>query len=107
MGIGNILVLSQVTAYVLAAILSLFIFPPVAVNKTHNFNGHCLLSAEGYYQEDDSFKVVTWGSTSPCNFAIFIGIVVMLYSIYQIVRLSFHLYNDTDGYDFLFSCLNL
>ena len=98
MGIGNILILSQVTAYVLAAILSLFIFPPVAVNKTHNFNGHCLLTARGQYDENNHFEVVNgWGNGSPCNFAIFVGIAAMLTSIYQIVRLSFHLYNDTDG----------
>ncbi|XP_072027519.1 transmembrane protein 179-like [Amphiura filiformis] len=97
MGIGNILVLSQVTAYVLAAILSFFIYPPVAVNKTHNFQGHCLLNAKGYYEDDGSFQVQDWGNPGPCNFAIFIGIAVMLASVYQIIRLSFHLYNDTDG----------
>ena len=97
MGIGNILVLCQVTAFVLAVILSFFIYPPAAVNKTHNFNGHCLLNAQGHYANDDSFVVDEWGNPGGCNFAVFIGVAVMLASVFQIIRLSFHLYNETDG----------
>ncbi len=95
MGIGNILILSQVTAYVLAVILSFFIYPPVAVNKTHNFNGHCLLNTQVQY--DEPAVEYVWADPSPCNFAIFIGIAVMLTSVFQIIRLSFHLFYDTDG----------
>ena len=46
MGIGNVLVLAQVTGYLLALVFSLFLFPPLAANLS-DFHGHCLLNAEG------------------------------------------------------------
>ncbi|XP_033630943.1 transmembrane protein 179-like [Asterias rubens] len=98
MGIGNILMLCQVTAYLLCAIFSFFVFAPMAVNKNNDFNGNCLLFPNGSVDPQTSVVTIkTWGSPGGCNFAITIGIVALLVSIAQLVRLSFHVFYETDS----------
>ncbi len=98
MGIGNILMLFQVTAYLLCAILSFFVFAPMAVNKNSDFKGNCLLFATGNVDSKTSALTITsWGSPGGCNFAITVGILALLVSIAQLIRLSFHVFYETDS----------
>lgn len=100
MGIGNILLLAQVTTYVLSFILSFFIFIPICLCKT-NFGGNCILFARGTWtavpSEEDVHLKVEWGSTGPCNFAAFVGVIVMLMSLFYIVWYSILLFKEADS----------
>ncbi|XP_002741359.1 transmembrane protein 179-like [Saccoglossus kowalevskii] len=101
MGIGNILLLSQVTAYVLLFLLSFFIIVPSGVNL-NNFDGNCALFATGTWHENKTtrhpyFSVDYWGDQSMCNFTIYIGILSMLVSFIFVVRLSIFLFREDDS----------
>ncbi|XP_038073859.1 uncharacterized protein LOC119741960 [Patiria miniata] len=96
MGIGNILMLFQVTTYLLCTIFSFFVFAPMAVNKNGDFLGNCLLFATGSIVQEQ-IVISSWGPAGGCNFAIAVGVFAMLVSIAQLVRLSFHVYYETDS----------
>lgn len=98
MGLGNILLLTQVVAYLVSFIVSFFIFIPIATN-VKEFNGHCLLYADGTF--DDKTKELThisWGRDSACGFNIFMGVIVMLLSLFYMVWESVYLFKNIDGY---------
>ncbi|KAL4238558.1 hypothetical protein ACF0H5_003265 [Mactra antiquata] len=97
MGIGNLYLLSQLTALVLSFILSFFVFIPVSVN--HNeFKGHCLLYANGDWNKNTSqLSSVDWGPGSACNYSIFVGIVSMLLSLFYTVFFAIYLARQTDS----------
>ncbi|XP_022094737.1 transmembrane protein 179-like isoform X1 [Acanthaster planci] len=97
MGIGNILMLCQVTAYVMCSIFAFFVFAPMAVNKNGEFAGNCLLFAQGNISGTKEIVIESWGPAAGCNFAITIGVFALLVSITQIVRLAFHVYYETDS----------
>ncbi|XP_070578920.1 transmembrane protein 179-like [Ptychodera flava] len=99
MGIGNILVLAQVTAYVLIFLLSFFIVVPAGINQT-NFDGNCVLFSTGTWHRNASsnhFRIDAWGDRSVCNFTIYIGIVSLMASFILAVRLSIFLCREADS----------
>ncbi|OWF50372.1 transmembrane protein 179-like [Mizuhopecten yessoensis] len=101
MGLGNILVLSQVTAYFVSFIVSFMLFIPVAVN-VNEFGGNCLLYAEGKWVSEANSSVmelesVVWGPSSACGFNIFMGVILMLISMFYVVWESAYLIKDTDS----------
>ena len=100
MGLGNIFLLAQVTVYLIAFIVSFFMFVPVSINLT-DFNGHCLLFATGTWNANQGAQhldYVDWGSTSSCNFAVFSGVAVMLSSLFYLIWYSILLYKNVDRY---------
>ncbi|KAH3853406.1 transmembrane protein 179-like [Dreissena polymorpha] len=104
MGISNLTVLCQITAFVLSFILSFFIFVPLAVNQ-YQFNGHCLLYATGTWNAtSEQLTNVQWGPNSACGFGMFIGVVMMLLTIFYMCIDALHLLRDTDS-SWLDSCL--
>eukprot|EP00057_Strongylocentrotus_purpuratus_P020739 XP_011675213.1 PREDICTED: transmembrane protein 179-like [Strongylocentrotus purpuratus] len=98
MGLGNILLLSQIIGYIFGAIFSLFTFPPIAVSQQH-FDDHCILFSTGYLNKTIGGRYVVnqWSLGSQCGFAIFVGIQLMGISLWQSIRLSIHAINGTDS----------
>ncbi|XP_035670027.1 transmembrane protein 179-like [Branchiostoma floridae] len=102
MGIGNTLLLSQCTAYLLALVLSFFMAVPMGQNQ-RNFDGKCLLYARGTWSVNASSEVgwkmdiTYWGSQSVCNYSIYMGIVTMIVAFVQVVRTSYFLYKGLDS----------
>ncbi|WAR29244.1 T179A-like protein [Mya arenaria] len=92
MGLHNLTVLFQITAFLLSFILSFFIFIPLAVNQ-YRFNAHCLLYASGHWNTSDISQLtdITWGPNSACGFGLFIGIVLMLVTLFYICLDALHL----------------
>lgn len=103
MGLNNIVLLSQVTGYVIALIFSLCIVIPMSLHqdefrfvynirsdkmhsKWYNFRGHCLLFSSGCWQETDGQLQVHWASQGYCNYTIFVGVILLLVSATQIYR---------------------
>lgn len=100
MGMGNILLLSQVIAFLVSFLGSFFIFIPVSINL-QEFDGHCLLGAKGTWNFSSGNVMlmdIKWGLHSDCGFSIFIGIVAMILSVFFIVWQSVNLFKNTDRY---------
>ena len=100
MGLGNILVLAQVTIFLLSFILSLIILVPLATNQ-QEFDGHCLLYATGHWRLNVSGGTpelvdVDWGPDSACGFNVFMSVFIMLVSLFYTVKDSIHLLRNTD-----------
>ncbi|KAL8611086.1 hypothetical protein ACOMHN_064376 [Nucella lapillus] len=101
MGLGNILLLAQVTVYLIALILSFFMFVPISVNLD-DFDGHCLLFATGKWSATSPSKAaqlddVDWGTSGSCNFPIFSGVAVMLVSFFYLIWYSVLLFKNVDS----------
>lgn len=99
MGMGNILLLSQVIAFLVSFLGSFFIFIPVSINL-QEFDGHCLLGAKGTWNFSSGNVMlmdIKWGLHSDCGFSIFIGIVAMILSVFFIVWQSVNLFKNTDS----------
>lgn len=97
---GNILLLSQVIAFLVSFLGSFFIFIPVSINL-QEFDGHCLLGAKGTWNFSSGNVMlmdIKWGLHSDCGFSIFIGIVAMILSVFFIVWQSVNLFKNTDRY---------
>ncbi|XP_022330851.2 transmembrane protein 179-like [Crassostrea virginica] len=99
MGVGNVLLLSQVIAFLVSFLGSFFIFIPVSLNL-QEFDGHCLLGAKGTWNFSGPTVMLTdikWGLHSDCGFAVFIGVVVMIISVLFIIWQSVYLFKNTDS----------
>ena len=98
MGLGNLLLLTQVTVFLLGVIFSLFMFIPISVNL-NNFNGHCLLEAKGEWEQKDNqdvLHVTSWGQQANCNFPIFMGVVAFPTALFYVVWISLYLFRGTE-----------
>ncbi|XP_013388550.1 transmembrane protein 179 [Lingula anatina] len=95
MGLGNVLVLSQVTGYLLLFIISFFLFIPLGSNQSQ-FLGHCLLFASGTWNETHDEITVSFGPDSGCDFSIFLGCVTCIASFFYFIWMSVHLYKDRE-----------
>ena len=101
MGLGNMLLLVQVTVYVIAFILAFFVFIPLSINQT-DFHGKCLLFSSGKWGYDNStpeeisLLTVNWGDYGYCQFTVFIGVLLLPLSFYYIVSISIHLFKGTE-----------
>lgn len=96
MALSNLLLLSQITGYVIAFILSLCITIPMSIHQDE-FRGHCLLFSTGEWQEKDGQFSVNWASQAYCNYTIFVGVILFITSVVQIYRMSIFLYRGTDS----------
>ncbi|XP_076656653.1 transmembrane protein 179 [Halictus rubicundus] len=96
MALTNILLLSQISGYIVAFILSLCIIIPMGLHQDE-FRGHCLLFSTGTWQESDGQFVVNWASHVYCHYTIFVGLLLLLTSAVQIYRLSVLMYRGEDS----------
>ncbi|KAI9576955.1 transmembrane protein 179 [Glossina fuscipes] len=85
MALANVLLLSQITGYVLLIILSLCVIVPLSVNQ-HSFCGHCLLFTTGKWREADGMFDARWSSSGFCIFPLFTGVFIFIVSCGQIYR---------------------
>ena len=105
MGIGNILILSQVTAYLIVFLSAFFILIPLSVYKAE-FDNHCLLYSTGQWvlsnhtsgSPNEHVLDVNWGDIGLCNFPVFISIVSLPVTLGYIVVLSIELFKNTEPY---------
>ncbi|XP_012255192.2 transmembrane protein 179 [Athalia rosae] len=96
MALTNVLLLSQISGYVFALILSLCVIVPMSLHQ-NEFRGHCLLFSTGVWQEDDGQFMVDWASQAYCNYTIFVGLLLFLTCAVQIYRLSMLMYRGEDS----------
>ncbi|CAK9808593.1 Transmembrane protein 179 [Anthophora plagiata] len=96
MALTNILLLSQISGYVVALVLSLCIIIPMSLHQDE-FRGHCLLFSTGTWQESDGQFVVNWAPRPYCHYTIFVGLMLLLTSAIQIYRLSIFMYRGEDS----------
>ncbi|XP_022185589.1 transmembrane protein 179 [Nilaparvata lugens] len=96
MALTNVLLISQIAAYVIAFILSLCITIPMSLHQDE-FRGHCLLFSTGVWQETDGQFLVSWASQAYCNYTIFVGVVLLVVSAIQIYRMSVYIYKGIDS----------
>nr|CAG4645049.1 EOG090X0BKO [Leptodora kindtii] len=92
----NVLLVIQITGYILALVLALCICVPVIIHQ-HDFRGHCLLFSRGTWRETDGQFVITWASSGYCIFVTICGIILLLACIIQIHRLGKYLYKGSDS----------
>lgn len=99
MALGNLLILTQVIVYLLAVIFALFMFIPLAVNLGQ-FNGHCLLNANGNWAENiqhqDVLEINHWGLSANCHFPIFVGVVAFPLALFYVLWMSIYLFKRTE-----------
>lgn len=98
MGIGNMLLLSQVTGYVVTFIMAFFIFIPLSVYNTE-FSGQCLLYATGEWNttsttSEPQLEITKWGDSGLCNFPIFLSVLTLPIALAYISILSIDLFKD-------------
>jgi len=91
----NVLLLCQVTVYVLTFILSLCLFVPLSMHL-NNFRGHCLLFSSGKWNQHGQL-MVDWSSSAYCSYAVAVGVSLMTISAIQIYRMSVFLYKGIDS----------
>ncbi|XP_060577118.1 transmembrane protein 179-like [Ruditapes philippinarum] len=96
MGVGNFFLLSQLTAFILSFILSFFIFIPMSINLKE-FSGNCLLHATGRWENDSQVGSVDWGPNSACNFSVFMGIIIMMLTLFYGILYFLYLARDSDS----------
>ncbi|XP_062595480.1 transmembrane protein 179-like [Saccostrea cucullata] len=101
MGMGNVLLLSQVIAFLVSFLGSFFIFIPVSINL-QEFDGNCLLGAKGTWNYSSDVKSVIlmnieWGLYSDCGFSVFVGVIIMIISVFYIIWQSVYLFKNTDS----------
>ena len=92
------LVLSQVTGYMLLFIMAFFIFIPVAVNKVE-FSDQCLLYASGEWQlntTEPTLVISNWGNVDTCNFPIVVAVVTLPVTLAYCAFLSVDLFKNTE-----------
>ncbi|XP_063614888.1 transmembrane protein 179-like [Penaeus indicus] len=82
MGLNNVLVLSQVTTYIIAFLLSLCIIIPISYHLS-DFRGHCLLFSRGNWSETDGQLEVSWGSQAFCDYNISWASISLLIALVQ------------------------
>ncbi|XP_071453780.1 transmembrane protein 179 [Hetaerina americana] len=96
MAFSNLLILCQMTGYIIAFILSLCITVPMSIHQDE-FRGHCLLFSSGVWKEEDGQFDVNWASQAYCNYTIFVGVILFITSVVQIYRMGIFLYRGTDS----------
>ncbi|XP_026332824.1 transmembrane protein 179 [Hyposmocoma kahamanoa] len=96
MAITNVLLLSQITGYVIGLILSLCIIVPMSMHQDE-FNGHCLLFSGGEWAEVDGMLKVLWASTGYCHYVLVVGVLMFIVCCVQIYRLSMLRYKGEDS----------
>nr|SVE74387.1 EOG090X0BKO [Daphnia barbata] len=92
----NVLLVIQITVYILALVLALCISVPVIIHQ-QDFKGHCLLFSRGTWRETDGQFVISWAPSSYCVFVIISGVILLTACCIQIHRLGHFLYRGLDS----------
>lgn len=96
MGVGNLLLLTQATSYVITLILGLCLIAPLCCHHV-NFKGNCLLFTTGSWRETDGQLIVDWANSAYCNISIFVGCLLVAISIIQFFRMARLLFRGIDS----------
>ncbi|KAK7068767.1 hypothetical protein SK128_026997 [Halocaridina rubra] len=96
MGLNNVLVLSQVTTYILTLLLALCIIIPISFHLI-DFKGHCLLFSNGTWRETDGQLVVTWASQGFCNYNLSWSGISLLIALVQAYALIAQICRETES----------
>nr|CAG4648170.1 EOG090X0BKO [Moina brachiata]SVE93206.1 EOG090X0BKO [Moina brachiata] len=92
----NVLLVIQITVYILALVLALCISVPVIIHQ-QDFKGHCLLFSHGTWNETNGQFVITWASSGYCVFVSVVGIFLVTACCIQIHRLGNFLLKGQDS----------
>ncbi|XP_074661165.1 transmembrane protein 179-like [Tubulanus polymorphus] len=95
MGLGNLVILIKTVTYSVAFVLAFFIFIPLAVNQS-DFNGHCLLNARGNWLNNGTLVITEWGTSTGCNFSLFVGVATMFVCLLSTIVSFVHLGKGID-----------
>ncbi|KAK8384356.1 hypothetical protein O3P69_009268 [Scylla paramamosain] len=95
MVLNNVLVLSQVTTYLLALLLALCIIFPISFHLG-DFKGHCLLFSNGTWGETGQLKV-SWASQAFCDYNLAWAGLSLLVALVQIYRFVIQLCRVTES----------
>ncbi|CAG0884966.1 unnamed protein product [Cyprideis torosa] len=101
---AQLLVVSQLSGYVVAFILSFLTFIPLILHQKE-FRGRCVLFTTGTWSEEDGQLVASWASPLFCDYCIVIGIFLIPFCALGIYRSSKYLYYQRDCI-FLFAFLD-
>ncbi|XP_076816755.1 transmembrane protein 179-like [Clavelina lepadiformis] len=78
--------------YGISFFLSFFVVVPVGISVA-DFNGYCLLYAKGNFtlnsdssQFSSTFHLIDWGPSGVCNFILYMGITILVFSTVLIWR---------------------
>lgn len=96
MGLNNVLVLSQVTTYILTLLLALCIIIPISFHLI-DFKGHCLLFSNGTWRENDGQLVVAWASGGFCDYNLTWASLSLLIALIQTYRFIAQLCRSTES----------
>ncbi|XP_071535017.1 transmembrane protein 179 [Panulirus ornatus] len=96
MGLSNVLVLSQVTTYILALLLALCIIIPISFHLS-DFRGHCLLFSNGTWRESDGQFMVSWASQGFCTYNLSWAGVSLLIALIQSYRFISQICRGTES----------
>nr|CAG4641966.1 EOG090X0BKO [Eurycercus lamellatus] len=92
----NVLLVVQITVYLLALVLALCFSVPVIIHQK-DFKGHCLLFSRGTWRETDGQFVIKWASCGYCYFVAFCGLLSLSACLLQLHRLGHFLHRGTDS----------
>lgn len=92
----NVVLLSQITGYVIITILTLCVNTPMICNLSE-FNDHCLLFSSGKWNATNGQFQVNWSSKINCTYPIILNFLILSLSLYQIYKYSVYLYRGRDS----------
>nr|CAG4638000.1 EOG090X0BKO [Chydorus sphaericus] len=92
----NVLLVVQITVYLLALVLALCITVPVIIHQKE-FKGHCLLFSRGTWRETDGQFVIKWATSGYCVFVSCVGVFSMVACLVQLRRLGGFLHRGADS----------
>lgn len=99
MGIENKVVFMQAIIYFISFFFSFLLFVPMAVN-VNEFGGNCLLYSTGewgnFSTTERILSHIEWGPDGACGLNVFMGVIVMLSSMFYIVWSTMHLVRSSD-----------
>ncbi|KAK3891704.1 hypothetical protein Pcinc_004413 [Petrolisthes cinctipes] len=96
MGLNNVLVLSQVTTYILTLLLAFCIIIPISFHLI-DFKGHCLLFSNGTWRESDGQLVVAWASVGFCDYNLVWASISLFIALIQTYRFAAQLCRGTES----------
>ena len=93
----NIFLINQTAGYIVTLILSFVIIIPISFHLS-NFKGNCSLFTRGTFIEDDGRFEPDWASCFYCGWTLFVGIITLIASFVQIIRMIRFIKNGADRY---------
>lgn len=96
MAIDNVILVSQMTGYLVSWLLTVIFITPVSYNYWQ-FKGHCLLFTSGDWKEEDGQFLPLWSSVAYCDVILSVGTIILLVSTYKLVVTVQFLRKKTDS----------